>query len=448
MHRIDHETATSDHKFTEGNPTIPVPATVVTDDWLNAVQEELVAVITGAGLELEKSDNSQLWQAISRTITTAVDNARPGLATTKKPGLVQIGDGLAITPEGLLSVLIASTSQAGLVKPRYGLKIGADGSLDVDFGDMPTDKFEELLKSIRVPIWVERTKKFYVDKSTGSDTLDDGRGESESKAFKTIQACVDYVTSNYNLNKNNVGIYIAPGVYEESLTLGSFSRTTGYIALIDKEGNYGVTIRATNKNVIRVEGGEWFLRGIIVESLVTAFDDGISHFVGAIAAVGGMVHLEGCDLLQEYTGPAPTSGFVYMRMVGAYDSGTVIQIDATSRARNHLRFHRGNATSMEVLFADRGGTIQCVGSNSSPDYVTIRCEGENSDFACLYNSKFYNIGGTVNAARFAIEDGRAVTGRRYLLINNSLCNTGGQGAEFFPGDASGSIENSTYCVYK
>ena len=119
---------------------------------------------------------------------------------------MQIGDGLAITPEGLLSVLIASTSQAGLVKPRYGLKIGEDGSLDVDFGDMPTDKFEELLKSIRVPIWVERTKKFYVDKSTGSDTLDDGRGESESKPFKTIQACVDYVTSNYNLNKNNVGI--------------------------------------------------------------------------------------------------------------------------------------------------------------------------------------------------------------------------------------------------
>ncbi|WP_417035388.1 hypothetical protein [Desulfovibrio piger] len=444
MHRIDHETATSDHKFTEGNPTIPVPATVVTDDWLNAVQEELVAVITGAGLELEKSDNTQLWQAI----TTAVDNARPGLATTKNPGLVQIGDGLAITPEGLLSVLIASTSQAGLVKPRYGLKIGEDGSLDVDFGDMPTDKFEELLKSIRVPIWVERTKKFYVDKSTGSDTLDDGRGESESKPFKTIQACVDYVTSNYNLNKNNVGIYIAPGVYEESLTLGSFSRTTGYIALIDKEGNYGVTIRMTNANVIRVEGGEWVLRGIIVESQVTAFDDGLAHFIGSIVSAGGMVHLEGCDILQEYTGPAPTNGSVYMRMLGAYGAGAVIQIESTSRARNHLRFHRGNASSMTVLFAERGGAIQCVGSNFAPDYVTIRCEGEASDFMYLNNSKFYNIGGTINMARFATVENRTVTGRRYYLISNSLCSTGGQGAEFFPGDTAGSLENSTYCVYK
>ena len=237
-------------------------------------------------------------------------------------------------------------------------------------------------------------------------------------------------------------------MYEESLTLGSFSRTTGYIALIDKEGNYGVTIRMTNANVIRVEGGEWVLRGIIVESQVTAFDDGLAHFIGSIVSAGGMVHLEGCDILQEYTGPAPTNGSVYMRMLGAYGAGAVIQIESTSRARNHLRFHRGNASSMTVLFAERGGAIQCVGSNFAPDYVTIRCEGEASDFMYLNNSKFYNIGGTINMARFATVENRTVTGRRYYLISNSLCSTGGQGAEFFPGDTAGSLENSTYCVYK
>ncbi len=444
MHRIDHETATSDHKFTEGNPTIPVPATVVTDDWLNAVQEELVAVITGAGLELEKSDNTQLWQAI----TTAVDNARPGLATTKNPGLVQIGDGLAITPQGLLSVLIASTSQAGLVKPRYGLKISKDGSLDVDFGDMPTDKFEELLKSIRVPIWVERTKNFYVDKSTGSDTLDDGRGESESKAFKTIQACVDYVTSNYNLNKNNVGIYIAPGVYEESLTLGSFSRTTGYIALIDKEKDYGVTIRATNKNVIRVEGGEWFLRGVVVENSVTAFDDGVAHFLSCVVADGGTVHLEGCDILQEYTGPAPINGSVYMRMLGAYGATSVLQFDGTTRTRNNLRFHKGNGTSFSVLFAERGGTIQCTSSNNSQDYVDVKCEGETTYFIYLSNSNFYAIGGAKYLPRFLTAADKSVVGERYYLRLSALCSTANQGEAYFPGDKAGTLDAKTYCVYQ
>ena len=55
MHRIDTSTATPDHKFTEGDPAVPVAATTVSAAWLNAVQEELVAVITGAGLELKKA---------------------------------------------------------------------------------------------------------------------------------------------------------------------------------------------------------------------------------------------------------------------------------------------------------------------------------------------------------------------------------------------------------
>lgn len=113
MHRIDTATATPDHKFTEGDPAVPVAATTVSAEWLNAVQEELVAVITGAGLELKKSDNGQLWQAISQLIT----NAKPGLATKAKPGLVQVGGGLDVTAQGLLSVLTATLEQNGIMRP-------------------------------------------------------------------------------------------------------------------------------------------------------------------------------------------------------------------------------------------------------------------------------------------------------------------------------------------
>ena len=113
MHRIDTSTATPDHKFTEGDPAVPVAATTVSAAWLNAVQEELVAVITGAGLELKKSDNGQLWQAISQLIT----NAKPGLATKAKPGLVQVGGGLDVTAQGLLSVLTATLAQNGIMRP-------------------------------------------------------------------------------------------------------------------------------------------------------------------------------------------------------------------------------------------------------------------------------------------------------------------------------------------
>lgn len=122
MHRIDSSTATPDNKFTEGNPVIPVAATTVTADWLNAVQEELIAVILAAGLTLAKSDNAQLSAAIAKLITAA----KPGIATKQSTGLVQIGNGLDITSAGVLSVLKASTSQLGIVKLASALSSATD----------------------------------------------------------------------------------------------------------------------------------------------------------------------------------------------------------------------------------------------------------------------------------------------------------------------------------
>ena len=146
MHRIDTSTATPDHKFTEGDPAVPVAATTVSAAWLNAVQEELVAVITGAGLGLEKSDNGQLWQAISQLIT----DAKPGLATKANPGLVQVGGGLDVTAQGLLSVLTATPAQNGIMRPDGTTCTVKDGVLKVL--QQTSDYMEEWRKSwIGVP---------------------------------------------------------------------------------------------------------------------------------------------------------------------------------------------------------------------------------------------------------------------------------------------------------
>ena len=146
MHRIDTSTATPDNKFTEGDPTVPVAATTVSAEWLNAVQEELVAVITGARLELKKSDNGQLWQAISQLIT----NAKPGLATKANPGLVQVGGGLDVTAKGLLSVLTATLAKNGIMRPDGTTCTVKDGVLKVL--QQTSDYMEEWRKSwIGVP---------------------------------------------------------------------------------------------------------------------------------------------------------------------------------------------------------------------------------------------------------------------------------------------------------
>lgn len=64
MHRIDGPGATVDHRFTEGDPVGGVEATTVTDDWLNDVQEEIVSVLTAAGIAPVKGTQDQLLKAI------------------------------------------------------------------------------------------------------------------------------------------------------------------------------------------------------------------------------------------------------------------------------------------------------------------------------------------------------------------------------------------------
>jgi hypothetical protein len=68
MHRIDSPGATVGNLFTEGNPSLGVPATEVSDDWLNDVQEEIVNVIEDAGITLVKGTQDQLLDAIKLII--------------------------------------------------------------------------------------------------------------------------------------------------------------------------------------------------------------------------------------------------------------------------------------------------------------------------------------------------------------------------------------------
>lgn len=60
--------------WTKGNAAGGVPATVIDPDWLNSVQEELIAVVTAAGLVPSKTTRNQLLaslQAMYRTKLTA-----------------------------------------------------------------------------------------------------------------------------------------------------------------------------------------------------------------------------------------------------------------------------------------------------------------------------------------------------------------------------------------
>jgi len=64
MFRIDSDGATVSNRFTEGDPQTSVPATVVSADWLNSVQEEMIKTIEEMGIALSKPSEDQHWLAL------------------------------------------------------------------------------------------------------------------------------------------------------------------------------------------------------------------------------------------------------------------------------------------------------------------------------------------------------------------------------------------------
>ncbi len=57
--------------FQDGNAAIGRKGTVVSATWANGVQEEIIKVITEAGITPSEADNTQLWQALRRMIFEA-----------------------------------------------------------------------------------------------------------------------------------------------------------------------------------------------------------------------------------------------------------------------------------------------------------------------------------------------------------------------------------------
>lgn len=70
MHKVDGP-GHSAGQFVAEDLLNATPGTQITEDWLNAVQAEIVNVIEGAGFNLNKSDNTQLRTAILQMVSGA-----------------------------------------------------------------------------------------------------------------------------------------------------------------------------------------------------------------------------------------------------------------------------------------------------------------------------------------------------------------------------------------
>jgi len=96
--------------FTAGDPAVPIPPTAVSVDWLNMIQEELVGILTLAGLVPSKAERGQVAAAIQGLISSG----GVSLATDAET-IFGAATNKAVHPRGA----------AALVANRIGLLLGA-----------------------------------------------------------------------------------------------------------------------------------------------------------------------------------------------------------------------------------------------------------------------------------------------------------------------------------
>lgn len=400
-----------DAKYVTGQPG-KVRGSAVPAEAVEHPQREIVEVIKKAGLEPSGDDLGQLWKALEQLFSQKVT-----VATKENPGLVRIGDGLAITPEGLLSVLIASTSQAGLVKPRYGLKIGLDGSLDVDFAQMPREKIEELIKTIRVPIWLTKDLTVYVA-TTGSDTLDEKRGLSPDRPFATLQAATRFVADTYNVSAYRVTIQVAAGDYRSqnrSLVLPSYTASTGTIAIVGA-GRDDVLL----DNVVNRYSAHYIIRDVTIAGIVSE-----TSYAHNLQLESGEVELFNVALnTSRFSG---CTSFSHI-----YSNGGVCKIPATSESYP-TGIHLYPQEAQPYLLRVDAGVINVSADISVETPCTVSDATVYAKSLGLFDMFASGLPNPGRAPRFT----GTVSGKRYYIVTNGIIDVHGAGPEFIPGTIPG-----------
>lgn len=314
-----------------------------------------------------------------------------------------------------------------IVQEGGGLSVDENGQIYVDFDSMPTDKFEAMLKSIRVPIWLTANKNFYVNQATGSDTLDSGRGESASKPFKSLQAAINFVADNYNLSNYDATISIAEGYSSSSkIVLKSYNTVSGIIVISGPDQN---DISKVKLDSVRIENASIYR----LQDLTCKPSNSNTYLVG-VYALAGRIDLQ--NVLVDISETVVSSGSLYAL---AAESTGLIRIYATNsnEIKSGCTIKIGsamNATAIYAISANSGGNIQFAAD------IVIDGDGTLTQTVIAMNLGVVRrtLSTFVNPGRLPLFTANGtVTGMRYKASGNGIIASSGGGAEFFPGTIAG-----------
>lgn len=93
------------HGFSAGNPTGGIPATYVSPEWCDNVQQELINVIEGAGLTVNPASKTQIYQAILAMISgNAANDYKASVRAATTANIANLAGGAPNTLDGVTLV--------------------------------------------------------------------------------------------------------------------------------------------------------------------------------------------------------------------------------------------------------------------------------------------------------------------------------------------------------
>ena len=322
----------------------------------------------------------------------------------KKP-LVQV------TYSGSTSITVPANGGAISLKidPSGGLGVGANGVF-VNPDTFSTEIINELLKQLRLPQWLVAGSVWFVRPDGNDDN--DGKGNSADRAFRTIQAALNHVSENFNFGRYNGTIQAMSGIYTENLTLPKYSSSTGVLYIIGESEN---TTRIIGGITAAESAGKFYIQKIAVQSPGVPL---LAPSNARLILVPSAVTMSFSSFSLDASVPIEGGGVTFPFTV---NGGTlVIQNDVTVNAAPS-----GNCYS---VFEVTNGLV-----NFNKD-MTVNGAVSRA-FVDLYSLAVWRRVSTPGEV-FPVING-TVTGKRYSVTQNSICNTLGGGANFLPGTEAG-----------
>lgn len=414
------------------------------NSWLNGAANGYVNI---GGVSTPTLRN--LAYAIKELVGVHPDNKTIGINAQKEIYVIRKSGGGLKADTGGMYVDVAEIIQLG-----GGLaKDPETGAIYVDFNQMPTTKFEAMMKSLDIPIPLKNHMTFYVDKALGSDTLDEGRGKTRNKPFASISACLEYVCSTYNFKKYNMAVEVNDGVYEEFVTVPDYTATTG--ALTIQPRNMGATRKVVVRNPEGQVGTPFTITGtkqvtikhLDIRNEITAASV-TSRIYPAVLSVakGASARLYGVSCELSYTGSTlGDGGAVTAQMLNI---GGSLYFYPDSQLPMRLAHAAAIPAGSNILMINAsGGELYLVRSRETFATHKVLCSGAVSVVAqAEVKGSILHTGSGTNVFSFEPESGKTITGKRYNCVTGGTINAGD--ADYFPGTTAGTVDSATYSWYK